>query len=70
MAQVTLTIPTEQVDRIRAATAHRLSLEVEDVGVAQVQELLASQLKKIVLGFERDEAGRAARDNVTEVDVT
>lgn len=70
MAQLTITIPDAQVDRVKAAFAERLDLDVADVDAEAIRQELVSLVKTIVLHYEQREAGRAAEDAVVEVDAS
>lgn len=59
MASVTLTIPDEQVDRVRAAFAARANIPVESYTAQEFQDTIAALVKAVVIGYEKDLARQA-----------
>lgn len=59
MAQLTITIPDEQVDRVLAAFAERAGKDVGDMTAADARGVLVTLIKKIVRSYERQEAEKA-----------
>lgn len=70
MPQITVDIPAEHVDRIRAATAARLNMDVVDVGLPEFKAMLIDHIKKIVRGYEIEQAQATARGAVTDVEAS
>lgn len=70
MATLTVTVPDEQVDRVRVAFANRAQKEPQDVTAADVAAVLANYVKKVVRQHEELAANEAAQASVTDVDAT
>lgn len=70
MAQLILTIPDAQVDRVRAAFAHRLGVDVADVTAETVRTELVGIVKRVVRQAEVEQARDAAGAGITDVDAT
>lgn len=70
MAQLTITVPDEQVARIRAAFAPRLRKPVDEVVAEDIRLFLVQLLKDVVRTEEAAVAERQARDAVVEIDAT
>jgi hypothetical protein len=56
MADITITVPDPQVDRVRTAYADRLGLDVVDVGLPEFKAALIEDIKRTVRRFEHREA--------------
>lgn len=70
MAQITITIPDAQVDRVRTAFSPFIRKPVADITAQDVSNYLAQYIKDIVRSYEEDMAYIAARDSITDVDAT
>jgi hypothetical protein len=70
MAVLSVTVPDEQVDRVRAAFATRVRKEFVDVTAADVEADLVDYVKNVVRQYEEDVAARAAFDGVSDLDAT
>jgi len=68
MAQITITVPDPQVDRVRTAYAARLGLDVADVGLPEFKAAVIEDIKRTVRRFEQHVAEQAIV--VTDVDAT
>lgn len=74
MAQITITIPDDQIDRVKAAFATRIGPILDEEGepveitAAHVKAELGVLIVKIVRQHERDAAAKAARAGTTDVE--
>jgi len=59
MAQLTITVPDEQVPRILAAFAERVGKDVGDMVAEDIRLELIDLVRKIVRNYELEEARRA-----------
>ena len=73
MAQITITIPDDQVDRVKAAFASRLGGvydeegEPREINVDDVKAEVGNIIIKVVRQHEKDAAAKTARDSTTDV---
>lgn len=70
MAQLTITIPDPQVDRVREAFSPLARKEPADMTAQDVTDVLIEYVINITKQYEEDVANIAAQASVTEIDVT
>ena len=74
MADITITIPDAQVPRVRAALTDYFRTDQLDpprqAGVPEFKALVGGAVKQAVRKYERRLAEQAARDAVTDIDVS
>lgn len=76
MASLTITVPDDQVDRIRAALGQALNMVdgvnggFLDATTDQVRQYLRDSLKGVVYQVEQENAARAAAQAVAPPDIT
>jgi hypothetical protein len=70
MATLTITVPDEHVDRVKAAFAVLARKEVADTTAADVEAVLAEYVRNITRSYEEDVANLAAQAAITDVDAS
>lgn len=68
MADITITIPDPQIDRVRNAFAPRVGKDPADVTVEDFRQALIDIVIRIVRAYEQTEAEKAI--NITDIEVT
>lgn len=74
MAQITITIPDDQVDRVKAAFHARIGVQFDEEGepipvtVDEVKAEIGNIIIKVVRQHEKDAAAKAARESTTDVE--
>lgn len=52
MADITITIPDDKVERVRTAIAYLRDMDVSEVGLAEVKAYILNDLKQVVTSAE------------------
>lgn len=52
MAEITITIPDDKVERVRTAIAYLRDMDVSEVGLAEVKAYILNDLKQVVTSAE------------------
>jgi hypothetical protein len=68
MATLTITVPDEQVDRVRVALAPRAGKAPEDMTAEDVRLAVVALLKRVVESYEQREAERAVAGSLVPLD--